>query len=101
MMNADDLALEKRPHAFNPVDMNGSMPYVLASPVAHCVVPIAIFAETRIRGMLIRHDRRALFDVGLDHALHAIRLKVRHHARAKLAVTFDDAEHDFLASAAL
>ena len=100
MMDADDLALQERPHAFDPIRVDRVVADILASRVVDRVV-VVVLPQPREGAIFVRHDGRALGDVGAHLALNGAGLLVGNVDRAKLAVALLDAEQDFLASAAL
>lgn len=101
MVNADDLALEKRPHAFDPVRVNeAAETNILAFGVVHRQVRV-VAIEANEGAVFVGQERGAALHVLADVALQRLRLGVRDMRRAKLAIAFDHAEHDGLVGTAL
>lgn len=97
MVNAVNLALEKRPRALDGVHMGEVVLHVLAGAVVDGVVPVAL-RQAAIAGPLVGHEVRARRDVPSDLGLGFTQALER--LSAELTAALDHAEHDNLAALA-
>ena len=100
MMRPDDLALEQRPNALDPVSVQYIVANILASAVVDPMV-VLVALQTDERAMLIGHERRAGFDVIADNGLNVASAQVRSRAGAQFAIAFQHAKDGDLALTAL
>src|ERR1700723_56017 len=100
MVNADDLALQERPDAFDTVRVDMAVADVFAAAVVDVEGGIGA-AQAGISGVLVRVDRVAVAHVGADDRLNGLAVNVGDGSGAQLAVALQHTHDDCLASAAL
>lgn len=100
MVNADDLTLEERPYAFDPVRVDREIADVLAGRMVDRVVMMGL-AEALEPTVLIGHHGRIRRDILTNVSLQGARRLVAHVLGAKFAFALQHAEHDFLTGPAL
>lgn len=99
-MCPDDLALEQRPNALDPVGVQHVMPDILARAVVDAVV-VVIALKADERAMLVSHDSGASLDVIPNDGLDGFGAQARCDACPKFAVALKHAQNGDLALAAL
>src|SRR5260370_22100902 len=96
MMDTENLALEQRPRALNPVHMAEVVPDIFAGRVVDCMV-VELLVQTTITRILVRHDIRALANVAGNLSLNVFGRQALHLARPLLTAAFQHTKNRRLA----
>jgi hypothetical protein len=96
VMNADDLALQKRPNGLDRIGVNMTVANVLATLVIDCMVSVKRI-EACERAVRICHQGRTRLDIRGDDRLRRAAVCFVDDTSAELAVALDHAEHNRLA----
>lgn len=99
VVDADDLALQQSPDAFNGVGVSVVVADIFARAVVHRVVVI-VTVQAAIAASLVGIDVRPRRDVGADGVLQGFSLRVLDGPGAKFTIALDDPHDNCLSDAA-